>query len=113
MSDSSFFEEQEPQSEVKAAIVSKYFKAWANVVLGTAKAMGVNLAYIDLFAGPGRYADEQKSTPILILEMALEHPELCKRLVTFFNDLDPKNTKSLEEAIAKIPNIEKLKFKPQ
>ncbi len=58
MIESSFFDESREQSQVKAAIVSKYFWAWAKVVLPTAKKQGGRIAYIDLFAGPGRYKDE-------------------------------------------------------
>ena len=71
------------------------------------------LAYIDLFAGPGRYDDNTKSTPLLVLETAVENPDLSKMLVTVFNDKDQDNAKSLENAIAQIPNIDRLKFKPQ
>ena len=35
-----FFDESKEQSEVKTAIVSKYFKTWTNVVKGAAKARG-------------------------------------------------------------------------
>ena len=30
-----FFDEQSNQSQVKAAIVSKYFEVWANVIINT------------------------------------------------------------------------------
>ena len=52
-----FFDESREQSEIKTAIVSKYFWAWANVIKGTAKRFGHKMTYIDLFAGPGRYED--------------------------------------------------------
>lgn len=29
-----FFEEQAEQSQVKTAIVSKYFRAWAQIIMG-------------------------------------------------------------------------------
>lgn len=56
MSNSSFFNEQTEQSLIKARIVEKYFWAWAKVIIPTAKKAGRRIAYIDLFAGPGRYA---------------------------------------------------------
>jgi len=53
-----FFEERSDQSEVKARIISKYFFAWANVIMPTAtKYNDGKIAYIDLYAGPGRYKD--------------------------------------------------------
>ncbi len=33
MSSTNFFEEQSEQSQVKSAIVSKYFNAWAKVII--------------------------------------------------------------------------------
>ncbi|MFN5727673.1 MAG: three-Cys-motif partner protein TcmP, partial [Pseudanabaena sp.] len=65
MVDRSFFNESMEQSIVKASITQKYFWAWANVIIPTAKRYGNKIGYIDLFAGPGRYKDGAKSTPIL------------------------------------------------
>ena len=116
MIEGSFFKEQSEQSQVKATIVAKYFYIWANIIISTQKRYpkrsSNKIAYIDLFAGPGRYENGKKSTPIKIIEIALENPDICDRLVTIFNDKDENNTRSLEKTLACIPNIEKLKFKP-
>ena len=117
MATSSFFEESREQSRVKAAIVSKYFDAWARVIIGAQNAYHANsekrIAYIDLFAGPGRYEDGTRSTPVLVLEKAIQHPDMRERLVTIFNDKDSSNTSSLQEAVNHIQGIETLKYKPQ
>ena len=111
--DNSFFDESREQSVVKAEIVSKYFWAWANVILPTVtKTVNGRIAYIDLFAGPGRYKDETKSTPLLILERAIADPVISQRLVTIFNDVNKDNTKSLDAALSELPGIEKLKYPP-
>jgi len=113
----SFFDESRDQSRVKAAIVAKYFDAWARVIMGALNVHRPNdekrIAYIDLFAGPGRYGDGTKSTPILVLEKAIQHPEMRQRLVTIFNDKDPANTGSLQDTIRQLPGIDTLKFQPQ
>jgi three-Cys-motif partner protein len=70
------------------------------------------IAYIDLFAGPGRYTDGSKSTPVLILERAIADPVMRKMLVALFNDKDEAHAKSLEEAIGALPGIESLAHKP-
>ena len=70
MSTLGFFEQPREQSEVKKAIVSKYFWAWAKVIMPTAKKAAKRVAYIDLFAGPGRYEDGTQCTPLLILAEA-------------------------------------------
>src|SRR5438093_11382451 len=113
MTESTFFDESTDQSQVKAAIVAKYFWAWAHVIIPSAKNRGSGIAYIDLFAGPGRYRDGTKSTPLLILEQAIADPELRRMLLTIFNDLASTNTHSLERAITELPGIAKLKYSPK
>ncbi len=107
-----FFDETTEQSAIKAAIVSKYFWVWAKVVMPTAKKGPGRIAYIDLFAGPGRYRDGTKSTPLLILEKAIQDDKMRQMLVTIFNDKDEDNSQSLETAIKELPGVETLKYRP-
>ncbi len=109
---SKFFDEREDQSIIKARIVTKYFFAWANVVMRTARQHHGKIAYIDLYAGPGRYKDGSASTPLMILEAAIGNPSLADLLVSFFNDSEQDNVSTLREEIAKLPGIGKLKFPP-
>jgi three-Cys-motif partner protein len=109
MTTDAFFTESTEQSQVKAAIVSKYFAAWAKVIVPRAK----KVAYIDLFSGPGRYDDQTKSTPVMVLEHAISDPGLCEILLVHFNDKEATHCQSLREVIGNIPGIEKLKHKPQ
>ena len=109
----SFFEERTDQSEVKARIIDKYFYAWARVVGPSARSMGGKIAYIDLYAGPGRYRDGSASTPLLILERAVADADLCSMLVALFNDQDSTHSNTLRNEIKKIPNITNLKYEPQ
>ena len=50
-----FFDESSEQSQVKTAIVAKYFEAWARVMIGaqnkSPQHKGRRIAYIDLFTG--------------------------------------------------------------
>jgi len=108
MSSVRFFEETKEQSLVKSTIVSKYFWAWAKVIIPTAKKYGDKIAYIDLFAGPGRYKDGTKSTPLLVLEKAIDDPDMRQMLVTIFNDANEDNSRSLEKAIKALPGIDTL-----
>ncbi|AFC99185.1 hypothetical protein Mtc_0418 [Methanocella conradii HZ254] len=112
MNTDKFFEESKEQSIVKATIVSKYFYAWAKVLISQVKNKDKKIAYIDLFAGPGRYKDGSKSTPILILEKAIADKDMQEMLVTIFNDGDPEHAESLKKAIAEIPGINTLKYAP-
>lgn len=113
MADESFFEESSEQSRIKARIVAKYFWAWAKVVIPTARRHGNRIAYMDLFAGPGRYKDGTTSTPMLILEKAIADAAMRKMLVTVFNDKDEANAHSLTQAVSALPGIDQLTYKPQ
>ena len=115
MPDNTFFEESREQSEVKAAIVAKYFDVWARIMLAVQKKTGRpnKIAYIDLFAGPGRYKSGTKSTPLLVLEKAIADAGLRSSLVTFFNDKDQKNVDDLKRAISELKGVETLAYSPQ
>jgi three-Cys-motif partner protein len=113
MAQAKFFDERTDQSEVKARIIQKYFYAWAKVIIPSAKHREKKIAYIDLYAGPGRYKDGAASTPLLILERAIEDPDLKQMLVTFFNDADKNHTSALQTEIDQLAGIETLAFKPQ
>jgi len=115
---STFFVESMEQSRVKATIVAKYFAAWAKVIMPTTKKWARNrgatprIAYIDLFAGPGRYEDGSASTPLLVLDTALQDTMMREMLVTIFNDKDSTSAGTLQREIAAIPGIDQLKNKP-
>jgi three-Cys-motif partner protein len=113
LANDNFFNEQLDQSDTKARIIQKYFYAWAKVITPTARQMiDKKIAYIDLYAGPGRYADGAASTPLLILQNAIDDPNLAEMLVTLFNDSDSNHSSSLQKEIDALPGIGKLKFKP-
>ena len=112
MSNEKFFDDPTEQSIIKSVIVSKYFWTWAKVMLPSVKKSPRRLAYIDLFAGCGRYEDGTPSTPLLVLEKAVKDEDLKQMLVTLFNDKDPKNYQLLKKEINDIPGINNLKYKP-
>ena len=112
MNNNSFFDESTEQSQVKSRIVEKYFWAWAKIITGQARTQDDKIGYMDLFAGPGRYQDGLKSTPILVLERAIQEEDIRNRLVSVFNDLNMNYAQSLQSAIDSIPDIENLKYEP-
>ncbi len=113
MQSTRFFDESREQSEVKTAIVTKYFDAWAKVVIPWARKQSNRIAYIDLFAGPGRYKDGTRSTPLVLLEKAIQEPQMREMLVTMFNDANEDLSRSLEEAVCSLPGVETLKYPPK
>lgn len=113
MNGNSFFDESQEQSQVKAEIVAKYFWAWAKVIIPSQKRRENKIAYIDLFAGPGRYKDGTRSTPLLILEKAVRDTDMREMLIAIFNDKDSNNTQTLSQAIESIPHISVLNHQPR
>jgi hypothetical protein len=57
--------------------------------------------------------DGSASTPLLVLEVAIQDQNLSKMLVTLFNDQDANHTQTLQEEINKLPGIETLAHKPE
>lgn len=114
MSTCNFFQEGSEQSLVKSEIVRKYFWAWANVMIRNIKKYNKTgtIAYIDLFAGPGRYENGTQSTPLLILSQAIKNTDMCKHLATLFNDGDCTHAKCLDNAIKGLEGISHLKHPP-
>jgi three-Cys-motif partner protein len=108
----SFFSKQTGASLLKADIVSKYFSAWANVIASQGRP---RISYLDLFSGPGRYDDGNPSTPLLILERAINHfnPKVLKTIQLTFNDSDSNNIKKLDKEIKGYSGVKKLKIPPE
>lgn len=113
MRSETFFDQLTEQSRIKATIVRDYFWAWAKVILPTVKKRNGRIAYIDLFAGKGRYKDGTKSTPLLVLESAIADLDMRQHLVTLFNDADKENANALMQEIEALPGIGWLTYKPQ
>ncbi|HEY8938139.1 MAG TPA: three-Cys-motif partner protein TcmP [Cyclobacteriaceae bacterium] len=104
-----FFTDQSIASKIKAAIVFKYFCAWANIIgsIGPEK-----IGYLDFFSGPGKYQDGNDSTPILILKEAIRVPRIRQTLVTMFQDANDEYIKTLKRNVEEIPDVDQLKFRP-
>jgi three-Cys-motif partner protein len=113
MGNNQFFDAMKEQSYIKAEIVAKYFKAWATIMAKQVVGHGEKFAYLDLFAGPGRYKDGSKSTPILILEQAIANEKIRRMLVSIFNDISPENAKTLQDEINALPGIDTLRYRPE
>jgi len=111
-SSTEFFEESRQQSRIKSRIVAKYFWAWAHVIVSAMKGRGNRIAYMDLFAGPGKYKDDTPSTPVIVLQTAIKDARLREMLVTLFNDKKLEFATSLQKTIDAIPGIQTLKYKP-
>ena len=62
--------EIEPHTKAKHAILERYLQAWIPI-------LGMNrfpqIVYIDGFAGPGRYSNNEHGSPVIALNAALQH----------------------------------------
>lgn len=108
-----FYDAPEQQSIIKTQLVTKYFGAWSKNMLPRDPRHSQRIAYIDLFSGPGKFADGSPSTPLLILDSAIKDEALRTHLVTMFNDRNPKHAEQLEAAINALPGIETLTYRPE
>ncbi|MBV8370361.1 MAG: three-Cys-motif partner protein TcmP [Candidatus Eremiobacteraeota bacterium] len=106
-----FFQLPKPHSLVKARIVSKYFKSWANII--KPRATEKKMAYFDLFSGPGAYDDGTPSTPLLIMNTILADPVLRDQMITLFADKEQDCIDTLRANIAALPGIDTLRYAPQ
>ncbi len=104
-----FFRIPAGRSLAKSEIVSKYFDAWAKIVGSHAD----DIAYVDLFCGPGTYADGSESTPILVLKKAAQHRRVRTQLRSFFNDVDVRCADALRRNIDKLPQRRLLNHDPE
>jgi len=105
-----FFNERREQSRVKTDIVVKYLAAWARIMVD--RPPNYKAAFLDLFAGAGRYADGEPSTPVRVLELIIGNEKLSKRVVTNFNEMRKITYDQLVESIAAVPGINSLAYKP-
>ena len=113
---SSFYEKRTERSRRKTQIVEKYFRAWSRIILrerAKRPDLDQRLAYVDLYAGPGRYGNGEPSTPLLVLGHATGDDGLRERLVTVFNDQDQRYVEALKASVASVPNIERLRHRPE
>lgn len=108
-----FFEIRTVRSQVKTEMVRKYFWAWAKIISAQVlKHGGEKIAYVDLFAGRGRYEDGSISTPLRILEATIRDKTIREMLITVFNDADHENVRALQNEIDHLPDINLLKHQP-
>lgn len=108
-----FFEKLRDQSEIKAEILTEYFKAWASIMLIAIRRKPDQLLYIDLYSGPGYFTETIPSTPIKIIEAISENPVFRSKIKTVFNDVCPKTISNLEEKVNSLPFYKDLRLKPK
>jgi len=107
-----FFINQKVNSRLKSYIVSDYFWAWAKILVGKLSPKAY-LQFLDLFAGAGRYEDENASTPLLILEHVINDVDLRAKVKLVFNEADYVIYNKLKAEIEGFPGVSTLTYAPQ
>src|SRR2546422_994239 len=105
--DERFFDYPRESSRVKQKIVVDYFLSWSNVL-----ARDREVGYADLFAGPGRYKNGEKSIPLLVTERVIQDPRLRSCVRLWFNEGDSDYAKQLRENVLGLPGIDSLRYAP-
>jgi three-Cys-motif partner protein len=110
-----FFRTPTEASQRKQRIVVKYHAAWSQVLRSRTGSPRPerDLAYVDLFAGPGKYTDGTLSTPLLILEAAARDAYMREHLRAHFNEGDPDVAQDLESNIRSSEAAHRLRHFPK
>jgi three-Cys-motif partner protein len=103
-----FFKKLREGSRTKVEIVSKYFVYYNRVMARRSPKVG----YADLFAGPGLYANGDRSIPLLVCESAIREEAFREKVHLWFNEGDRENYRQLKSAVESIPGIENLAHTP-
>ena len=103
-----FYENQTDNSRIKANIVAEYFPQYARILL---KKPQNTIRYLDLFAGPGKYGDDNLSTPMLITNSCIEDSILKEKVQLLFNDM--YYISDLEKNIRENFNLKEFNFQPR
>jgi three-Cys-motif partner protein len=102
-----FFDYPRESSRIKQKCVVDYFLSWTNVL-----ARNRTVGYADLFTGPGRYKNGEKSIPILIAERVIQDERLRTWVKLWFNEGDPEYACKLEANVLALPGIDSLHYRP-
>lgn len=95
--------EIEPHTKAKHEILRRYLNAWFPIL----NTYHQRIVYIDGFAGPGRYKGREIGSPIIALDVAINHRKAMDgKLVFWFIDEQKDRIAHLEHEIANmsIPN---------
>lgn len=110
MTADTFFGSQSPESAAKTDIVATFFAAWLNII-GAVSTYRGPLAYMELFAGPGRFADGSLSTPLRVLEAILSSSQAA-RLYVILNEMDERAADELTNNVRSLVGPRKLAQEP-
>lgn len=97
----------EPHTVAKHAILRRYLDAWLPILTR----WHGRVAYIDGFAGPGRYSGGEDGSPIVALKAALEHRStMTAEFAYLFVEQDARRAANLNTEISQLRLPTNLKY---
>jgi three-Cys-motif partner protein len=91
-----FFDRKKPWSKIKDSILEKYLTPY---IRKTSK-LKLPIIIVDGFAGPGRFHDGSKGSPLIICEKAAEEGKRCSnKVLGLFIDKEPRYCQSLNKEL--------------
>ena len=99
----------EAHTRAKHEILKRYLQAWFPILT---QGGFPQVLYIDGFAGPGRYSEGEKGSPVIALEAALEHATAKNSKFLFcFVEKNNDRAQTLQEIIDDIKRPENFRVK--
>lgn len=96
----------EPHTAAKHEILRRYLQAWAPIL---SQGNFPHIAFVDGFAGPGRYSNGEEGSPIIAVKAVIEQARPIKARVDFhFIELDQQRSDHLNDEIGMLklpPNV--------
>ncbi len=91
--------EMDPHTKAKHEILQRYLKAWFPIL----NMYNQRIVYVDGFSGPGRYKGGQPGSPIITLDVAINHRKaMAGELVFWFIDERRDRVDHLQQELAGI-----------
>lgn len=100
--------ELEPHTRAKHAILKRYLQAWTPIL---SQGGFRQIAYIDGFAGPGRYSKGEDGSPVIALKVALEQLDSKTKVLFLFVELDKDRAHVLEDIVSSFDRPERIRVK--
>jgi three-Cys-motif partner protein len=92
--------ELEPHTAAKHEILRRYLQAWAAIL---SQGNFPHIAFVDGFAGPGRYSKGEDGSPIIAIKSVIEQPRPIRAKVDFhFIELDTARSRHLANEITNL-----------
>jgi three-Cys-motif partner protein len=110
-----FWLEPDDETRIKMDMVTDDFLAWKSVICNQLHLYAKDfapLAYIDLYAGRGRYKNGEAATAVRIAEAVAGDPDLARRVMLVVNEGHRETFAALTQHLDAVPGIAALRHKP-